>query len=137
MRQSQSIRSGTVENKKRLAIGLENFPHEIAGAPSPAIVAIGSRCVPICFFESGPCFRTDWSRVVARKYMALARVHQPFRTRDLSWKQLPLRLTIDATTAPDKQRLAESDPRPSRQDAFARQLTFTLLLAAPAQQKNE
>jgi hypothetical protein len=63
--------------------------------------------------------------------MALARVHQRFRTRDLPWKQLPLRLTIDATTAPDKQRLAESDSRPSRQDAFARQLTSTLLLAAP------
>jgi hypothetical protein len=69
--------------------------------------------------------------------MALDQVHQRFRTRDLPWKQLPLGLTINTTTAPDKQRLEKAIPEQTCQDAFARQLTFTLLLAAPARQKNE
>jgi hypothetical protein len=69
--------------------------------------------------------------------MALDQVHQRFRTRDLPWKQLPLGLTINTTTAPDKQRLEKAIPDQTWPDDLARQLTSSLLLAAPAQQKNE
>src|ERR1035441_9876785 len=65
--QRKRIGGSAVEDKKHLAVRLENFPETVGGALGPEVVAVADFVAGVRLGHRGPGFRTDAGIIIARK----------------------------------------------------------------------